>query len=187
MPKASDQVITQTFLDQVEAIRLCMNNKLHLPALILIYSCIDFAASLCRPVQNEEVNSTDFIAWVGRYMDCEVQLDVKAVDLYAARCGILHTNSANSRLWKNNKANRIFYTWGDRTPHSANDLIKRLGKPERFVSTSCLFEALISGIEKFVDLLSEDEGLRALAISRAPSVLTNVVNFLPQLHDPKHQ
>jgi hypothetical protein len=97
------------------AAELCIGANLNTPALILLYSGIDAASWLCAeqpdgPVQNY------FVAWVEKYIFPTVDFECSALDLWAARCGIVHTLSPSSRLAREGKVREILYVnrGGDR-------------------------------------------------------------------------
>jgi hypothetical protein len=88
----------------MKAIELCMENHLRTPALILIYAGIDIFSALGRPIEKEFSTRDVFIDWCERYMLPNGNLQCSAPDLYAARCSIIHTSTAHSRLSKDGKA-----------------------------------------------------------------------------------
>ena len=49
-------------------------------------------------------------------MSCVQRFGVSGLDLYAARCGVLHTYTMDSRLSTEGKAKRILYAWGNDWP-----------------------------------------------------------------------
>jgi hypothetical protein len=88
----------------------CIEKKAFAPALILIYSAIDTTGWLDSKA--EFSTRDDFIEWVDKYLLKAKPLKCTAIDLYAARCGVLHTFTSCSRLSSVGKANIIFYAWG---------------------------------------------------------------------------
>jgi hypothetical protein len=50
-----------------------------------------------------------------------------ALDLYAARCGILHTFTPDSRLYREGKAKRVAYAWGTADVNSLEMSRRKLG------------------------------------------------------------
>ena len=95
--------------DVVGAVRSCLDQRLWEPALILLYSNIDALAWLGCPKEQTDVTRADFIGWVSTYMLPIEGTDCTAEDLYAARCGLLHTHTADSRLNRNKRARRVYY------------------------------------------------------------------------------
>jgi hypothetical protein len=95
--------------DISDAIGLCLNARKVLPALILLYSAMDAVAALER--RGNEGTRSAFVRWVERYMSLD-ELGCTGLDLYAARCGILHGFSGSSDLSKARKARVVVYAWG---------------------------------------------------------------------------
>ena len=60
-------------------------------AMILVYSGIDAFAWLNRPGNIEDVRRTDFEQWVDTYLLPDSGLNCSSSDLYAARCGLVHS------------------------------------------------------------------------------------------------
>ena len=92
------------------AIKTCIEARLILPALVLIYAGLDIVASIERPPGGKVGPS--FTSWIDRYVLKDHQLPCTATELYAARCGILHTLTPESELVHTGKARRIVYAWG---------------------------------------------------------------------------
>jgi hypothetical protein len=65
-----------------------------------MFSAIDAMAFLGMPLTQKEVHRQDFIAWVDKYMttDSSQSYQYKGIDLYGARCGIVHRYAVDSRL-----------------------------------------------------------------------------------------
>lgn len=67
---------------------------------------------LACPAKQQIGTRADFIAWAEKYLLPESGLDCTALELYAARCGALHTMSPESQLAREGKARRVLYAWG---------------------------------------------------------------------------
>lgn len=173
----NDAVVIQNMANHSEAVRLCLANRLIVPALILIYTGIDFVASLARPATQSDVTKNDFIRWAERFMDCRQRLGVSGLDLYAARCGVVHTYTADSKLHRAGQAKRIFYSWGNQEPHEANSLVRRLGYSEVFIKIESLFDTFNHGLEKFGTAMTKDEQLTTLVVSRGGQLFSNYPQF----------
>jgi hypothetical protein len=107
-PSVRSAPISIKFKQIMAAADLCITAKLNTPALILLYSAIDAASWLCAEFPDGPVQ-TYFVAWVEKYILAAGRLECSALDLWAARCGIVHTLSASSRLSREGKARKIFY------------------------------------------------------------------------------
>jgi hypothetical protein len=74
----------------------CFQNQRILPGLALAYATIDILASLDRADAQQDTTGADFVAWVDAYLLPGSPLLASATDLYAARCGLLHTYAPQS-------------------------------------------------------------------------------------------
>jgi hypothetical protein len=161
----------------VAAIRLCLENHFRMPALALIYCGIDVLANLSRPADNPEVTQSDFVNWAERYMECEKLLGVSGLDLYAARCGVLHTYSMDSRLSTKGRARPIVYAWGDKNPDEPMKLLRAQGRPEVMIKMEALFSAFLYGIEAFGKALDDDPKLESLVGQRGRKLFVDQTSF----------
>lgn len=79
--------------------------------LILLYTGIDAMAHLTMPAGKDKVTRADFVAWVEKYLqfrgaDKNPTLTLPGIELYAARCALLHTYSSEADLHKEGKVKR---------------------------------------------------------------------------------
>ena len=161
----------------VAAIKTCIASKLTHPALVLIYTGIDFVASINRPAFKTDVDRQDFISWVDNFMDCS-RLGVNGLDLYAARCGVVHTYSPDSKLSRDGKAKRIMYAWGNKKPDDQNALLKKLGYSEVFVKLETLYDVFVQGLVSFGDYLEKNPEMHELVRTRDRKLIGNFAEFL---------
>jgi hypothetical protein len=56
-------------------------------------------AFICMPERQRDVTKADFVRWANSYTELDAPLTGE--ELYAARCGLLHTYSIESRLTRN--------------------------------------------------------------------------------------
>lgn len=79
---------------QLRAIGTCLNADLPEAALALIYSGIDTLGLLAAPPAVQDASGDTFKQWCEKYILARVQPveggPVNAIDLWAARCGVLH-------------------------------------------------------------------------------------------------
>jgi hypothetical protein len=94
-------------VDLLASIDDCGSKGRLLPCLTLLYSGMDVMASL-DALPNES-NQASFVRWVDRYLSIN---DCTPLVIYAARCGIVHTFAADSRLARDGRAKKIAYAWG---------------------------------------------------------------------------
>ena len=97
-------------------IDLCMRHECLVSGVALIFSGIDSLAALTRPVDVGNTSRSVFIAWIERFLLPESGMTCSALDLYAARCGVLHAHSAESELQRKGTARPLVYEWRQGPP-----------------------------------------------------------------------
>ena len=103
------------------AIGDCLARGQHLAALILLYAGMDIIASIELKKRN---NKTSFMSWADAYLIPAGSLECTSLELYSARCGILHTMTAESDLSRRGEARAIYYSWGAADPEQLNAAIE---------------------------------------------------------------
>jgi hypothetical protein len=135
-----------------EAVICLLQNGFRLPAVMLVYTTIDQMAWLSI-AGDDEAKGKDFIAWVKKYMLGHQNKGLEAItagDLWGARCGLLHTATAESRSLKNGTANnKIAYAYGRPT-------VPKLPAGWHQVSIEDLVASLLAGAIWFNDELYEN-------------------------------
>ncbi|WP_276975761.1 hypothetical protein [Flavobacterium filum] len=156
---------------QLKAITMCYPNKYINPALILIYSTIDTLSYLDRKKDSETVKSR-FTRWVDEYLLPGSKLKCSSIDLYAARCSLVHSSTTISDLSKSGKAKQIFYALGQKDKLS--ELVKRDKKEDRIavIKITDLFKALYNAIETYKSMLNNNKPKKEQFIERMNDVLT---------------
>src|SRR5688500_7661235 len=102
MNDLNDDPIFNVIQNQIKrSIKVLIENACHGAALILIYSGMDTMAFLGMPDNQQEVKAPDFIAWATRYIKFSGKEQVTGLELYSARCGMLHTYSPYSKITRN--------------------------------------------------------------------------------------
>ena len=109
---APEKRLSESIHELLQAILVCHAQDLRIPALILVYVGIDFVASLDRPDPAQNTTRADFLAWLNKYLLPESDLKCEAIDLYAARCGWVHTYTSKSSLVQEAKAKEICHRFG---------------------------------------------------------------------------
>jgi hypothetical protein len=155
----------------ISAIELCFNNQFRTPSLMLLYATIDIMAWLNRDRNHENVKRDDFIKWTETYLLPNSQLQCTAIDLYAARCSLIHSYSAESGLSREGRASEIFYAWGTADAQYLQELIDRVGSRDaKAVQVEELITALKKGIEQFISRVRNDQ----LIMDRTKKFFSNV-------------
>lgn len=148
MPSLSrDPIINAVYNGIKKGIRVALENECYGSAVILIYSGIDTMAYLSIPDGQEDVTRNDFIKWANGYISFPCKEQVTGLELYGARCGMVHTYSIASRLSRQGKCRQIGYVDQSipevsHNPAISNDLV--------IVSISALADAFFKGVDKFL-------------------------------------
>lgn len=93
--------------DLKATIALLLEAHRPLPALMVLYSSIDVLGAL-DSIDGVATRDT-FVRWADRYMVAEGEHRYSSLDLYSARCGLLHTWSPATRLTKAGSAREVVY------------------------------------------------------------------------------
>lgn len=127
-----------------------------MPALVLIYAGIDIVAWLAS--RDAAAKSKErFTWWVDHYLLPVKSLRCSSLDLYAGRCAIVHTFTADSDLSDTARAKKIVYAWGDSKADVLNEMID-LAKTSDWVGVRVedLLEGFRLGVARLLDELGTD-------------------------------
>jgi hypothetical protein len=140
-----------TFEKMFEAARLCRERALDIPMLVLIYTTIDTLAWAIYGDSIREVKRR-FVAVCDDYVLREASFGCTALELYAARCSVLHSLGWESELSKAGKARAIYYSFGTDDPALYQQAIE-LSHPGQFLAVRA--DDLLTATEKAVASVSE--------------------------------
>lgn len=156
----------------VSAINLLHGNRLMLPAVMMTFASIDIFAALARPSENVESNSNDFRSWAEQYLLPGSKLACTAEELWAARCGLLHTYTPDSRSVRKGKAAKMLYVAGVLEESARPKSQFRTGDYVIVVSQD-LFSAMSTAMQRFVDEMKNDANLSSRVLGRAAEFLVS--------------
>jgi hypothetical protein len=146
--------------------RVCLSEGYIGSALVLAYSLIDVLAWLGLPDSKDDVLPDDFIAWAEKYVIPFGNVECKGKDLYAARCGVLHTFTPSSKRVRQGRAVPIVYSWGNKTPYPRAKL-QRYGISWIMLHVDSLCAALEKGAAAFWEDVEHDPARLTAANVRA--------------------
>jgi hypothetical protein len=110
--------IISWFREHLRAITSCLEGGLPEASLVLIYSGIDTLGLLAAAPDINDATGETFKNWCQKYLVARLQSvegkPVTAIDLWAARCGVLHTSTPVSRLSREGEAHEIWYQFQGR-------------------------------------------------------------------------
>jgi hypothetical protein len=151
-------------------IRVCMEAKCLVSTVSLIYTTVDALAALTRPVDRPRSTRADFKNWVKRYLLPHVTAKLSEHDVYAARCGVLHTYSMHSDLSRSGSARAVIYRW--RQGHRPDDpILADLSRTAIVIELENLYESLEIGTQIFHRDLVSDTNLNARVSHHISSLL----------------
>ncbi len=153
-----------------KAIESCIKNAWILPALQLIYTTIDILGWIDSP-ENPPAHRRgvrfNFCDWVDKYVPTGSAFS--SLDLYAARCAVLHQGSPDSNLSDKGEAKRALYCWGSADPAIAQKVIDDAGASSAsfVLRVEDLNASLHSGYQSFRTELDTPSQRTLLVIARA--------------------
>ena len=134
----------------------------------LMYSAVDALAALARPEGQPSTTRADFIGWSEKYLLPSESLGCRTIDIYGARCGVLHTFSPESDLERAGEARRIIYQW---RAGPAADVAVPLPVGAIVIDVEALATAVRRGVERFLLDVESDPALRSRIQHHLPSLL----------------
>lgn len=163
--------------DTLAAIRQSMSAKQHMPTKILIYALIDSVAWAASD-KGQKSTRKNFESWVARWLIPELPLigeKIEPVDLYAARCAVLHTMTPDSELTSKGAARTIAYAWGT----SKAEVLAYAFKVNGITNTvalhyDALYAAVEAGISAFLSAAATDQALGNLLAQGASKHYTYI-------------
>jgi len=158
------------FTIQFSAMRMCYEKKFFNPLYILLYSTIDTFSYLDR-INDEEKVKDRFVRWVDTYLLPNPDLKCNSIELYGARCGMVHSSTAESNLSEKGKARQVLYY------HSKEDtfnpkLVKQ-NKQNEFVAvgTYSLVLSVIKAMDKYYTFLNNNESQLKIFAKRFEKIM----------------
>jgi hypothetical protein len=107
------------FQAHCHAIANCLNAELPEASLVLIYSGFDTFGLLAAPPNVLDATGDTYKQWCEKYILPRIKSvegdPVSAVDLWGARCGVLHTSTPLSKLEREGRARQIWYQFVGKT------------------------------------------------------------------------
>lgn len=172
MSQELDHLINGLYMT-ADILEFCREKVYLTPALILIYAEIDHMAWLDRPDTHDDVKSEDFENWVDEFLLPGSGLPCSSGDLYAARCGLLHSQTAESKRSRKGSARPIHYYTRDTDP-SAIKLYGSLAPDAISVEFEAIVDAFRNAIHRFGTAVASDAGRRTLVLERAKKTLVTI-------------
>lgn len=136
--------------EMLAAARTCIANRQHVAASVLVFALIDSLAWAAYDGGRGTVRA-NFEQWSNRWLLPELATTcpgLTATDVYAARCGALHTMTSDSDLAEKGLAKRIMYAWGTAPVQLLRDAIAET--PDMAGHVAVHYDDLIEGLDRAV-------------------------------------
>lgn len=158
----------QGLLDLVGEIKKCERAGATVGALALCFVCIDTMAFLSMPAAKTKQGRSEFIAWTNRYMkaDLSQEYQYRGIDVYAARCGLLHAFSAEADLHRSDSSIYVFGYHDGGAHHLYEDRIPKVAA----IGTASFFNDLAIAVHTFLSECLINVELRELVSGRLSKV-----------------
>ena|ERR1700683_220769 len=105
--------IVSWFSKHLRSVECCFGSGLPEASLTLLYSGIDTLGLLGAPPEVKEATGATFICWCEQYLVQRLKsIDGKsltALEIYGARCGVLHTSSPVSKSSRAGECREVWY------------------------------------------------------------------------------
>ena len=185
MQFSQDPIINVIHNSIRKGINVTLENECDASAIILMLSAIDAMAYLAMPEGQTDVRSDDFISWADRYIRFPGKEQLTGPDIYGARCAMLHSFGAQSKMSRNGQCRVIL--WMDEA------IPPIIFRPEVqvgyvMVSIAALKDALFGGMDRFLINLYKDPNSKEakLADKRFQSFVhrTPTEQVMPKVANP---
>jgi len=156
-----------TFLKNIgDSIDFTLKNEHITASLILTFSAIDCMASLIKPEGQKKVTGDDFQGWVEKYMeaDQDQSYQYQGIDLWGARCGLVHRYSPHSDISERGECKIFQYHDGGNHKYDSS-----ISENVIMISAPRLIRDFYEAMDMFLKDL-EDEKLRDMANHRVPTL-----------------
>lgn len=123
MASETDKQIEKFITNSLTGLSLLYNAQLYGQMLVLLYSFIDSSGLLDAPPAQIEATGESFKNWVKKYMLSDPRINFSDVDLWSARCAVLHTFTSQSKLSNSGNARELQYYSGPKNSHEAKSFV----------------------------------------------------------------
>ena len=158
----------QSIYELRKAPAFCIQNGYQLSAIKLIYSGIDNLAWLSREHDRLNVEKKDFMDFIDKYLLPDSGLKCNSEELYSARCGLLHCNTAESDIARSGKARYLSYATGFSSEDGGYEHIRPESRSKHvIVNTDKLQKAFNKSIDKLNQRIKHEADFANLIYCRS--------------------
>ncbi len=157
----------------VSELKSCDTNGEITASLAMAYICIDSLANLSRQSEDKQATRKDFIGWVDKYLKGHPSqpYQYRGIDVYAARCAMLHTYGSEASLHKKD-SDILMYGYSDGGKHYYNPNIE---KNLVIIGVRSLVDDIVNAVDLFLENCQKDELLR----QRVEVRLSKILSYMP--------
>ena len=149
-----EEMVEGYFLTTVKAVGTLFREELYGHTLIVIFATIDTCGLLDAPPSQSSATGPSFKAWVKKYLLSYPGIEFNEIDLWGARCAVLHSFTSGSDLSKAGHAKELMYYSGDKSSEQAQRFIAFSkayeGGKHLPVNYEDLCQAFFQAIKKFI-------------------------------------
>lgn len=166
----------ETYYGIFETIYDCLKQRRSIPALILIYAAIDGFSELSN--KGDQTGKKVFKDWVKQWMLVKYPLPCNEIDLYAARCGLLHLQKSESDLAKKGEAKELWYCWGESEMPRLQFGINGIGLKVIAVKVEDIFSSFRNGMADCLEAIEKDRVWKDNFETKSTRLFKNIPNEL---------
>ena len=108
----------------LKSVDLLFKANLYGQLLVVVYSTVDTLGLLHAPSTQVSASGPSFKTYASAYLLPGSALECSAVDLWSARCAVLHSYSSESDLTRSGTAKEIQYYTGDKSTEHARRFVE---------------------------------------------------------------
>jgi hypothetical protein len=153
----------------IEEIRRCERAGATIAAVGFAFVCIDTMAFLSLPSGKSTQTRKDFIAWTDKYLKGHQTqpYQYRGIDVYAARCALLHAFGSEADLHDKDKS-IIRFCYHDGGKHAYDP---KLDSRLAIIGTASFLHDVVIAVEDFMKDCLADRELLLVVEGRLPKVL----------------
>lgn len=165
--------IDQFGMETVDSITILFKANRNVQALVVLYSAIDTLA--WASLSTGDVSRSDFCRWVNVYLKPESELGCSAEDLYGARCAILHSSTAESKMSRDGRVKELWYAESPKGVLRLEAYAKQTGQDAKIVYLPGFFGAFSLAVTSFAEDLALDPDKYGICCER----IKRWIRFVP--------
>lgn len=170
-----DGMIEKYLLATIQATGKLYELGLYGHLLVVVYSAIDTVGLLDAPSSQTTASGQSFKNWVKKYLLTYPGIEFNEVDLWGARCAVLHTFTSQSELSQSGKAKELMYFGGEKNSDAAKKFDVEIRAMPGGNYLPVHFETLYLAFIKAVGIFSTDLTARCRSDKAVSDRLSNVL------------